>query len=99
MVVLVVEGKGPCWLKTMNSKLNQQQQKVIFENGLGTVETYKSTLDVKSDAILKLYKPCPVSLAIRGPIGRDKNQGPTYNKWKGKALYNVCTSVIGQFPL
>ena len=56
-------------LKTLNSVLDQH--KALFEEGLGTVEPYRATLHVKSDATPKFHKPRPVPLAIKGAIERD----------------------------
>ena len=86
LVLVVVEGNSPSllgrnWLKYLrlnwsriaqlhSTRLNSvlDQHKVLFEEGLGTVEPYQATFYVK------FHKSHPVSLAIKGAIGRDLDQ-------------------------
>ena len=59
-------------LKSLNSVLDEH--KALFEDGLGTIEPYRATLQLKPDATPKFHKPRPVPLAIRGAIGQDLDQ-------------------------
>ena len=59
-------------MKSLNSVLDEH--KALFEDGLGTIEPYTATLQVKPDATPKFHKPRPVPLAIRNAIGQDSDQ-------------------------
>ena len=56
-------------LTTLNLVLDQH--KAIFEEGLGSIEPYRATLQVNPDATPKFHKPRPVPLAIKGAIGQE----------------------------
>lgn len=47
------------------------KHKAIFKDELGTVETYKATLQVRPDAQPKFYKPRPVPFATKDAIGAE----------------------------
>ena len=59
-------------MKSLNSILDEH--KALFENGLGTIEPYRATLQLNPDATPKFHKPHPVPLAIWGAIGQNLDQ-------------------------
>ena len=64
-------------LKTLNSVLDQH--KVLFEEALGTVEPYRATLHVKSDATPKFTNHAQCPSQSKGLLNG------TLTKWKGRA--------------
>ena len=56
-------------LKSLHVLMQQHQQ--LFAKGLGTVEPYRVSLQVREGANPRFFKPRPVPFAIRDAIGRE----------------------------